>query len=228
MDNSLIKHFEREHEYARAIGISEDVLKKSTTFLQFLHNASSLFPNLEKSDLTGLAQTYQRYLTSGVIFPLTLNEGEFIYTQPGLSINRRNKYVKWNTEGIYYENAYTATVLFAYDSFTGNKQFLTENYTYYNGDETRIYIKTGKYITNYYFDKCYLPQSVINSHNYTPGNSVRLSFYAYCYKNQYILFVELNDRKFDTLRKLYDVRIKKDEDEYLKYFNITNEIELCF
>lgn len=228
MDNSLIKHFEREHEYARAIGLSEEVLKKSTTFLQFLNNASSLFPNMTKSDLTGLAQSYQRYLVSGVIFPLTLKEGEFIYTEPGLSINRRNEAVKWNTEGIYYENAYTATVLYAYDSFTGNKIFLNEKSEYYNKDNNRIYIKTGKYITNYYFDKCYIYKSTVDSHNYTPGSPVKLNFYAYCYKNKYILFVELNDRKFDTLRRLYDVKIYKDDDENLKYFNITNQIELCF
>lgn len=228
MSNPTIEHFEQEHEYARAIGLDEEALKKSTTFLQFLHNASSLFPNIDKSGLYGLAQAYQRYLVSGVIFPLTLKEGEFIYVMPGLSMNRRNSYVKWDIYGIYYENAYKAVIQLAYNSFTGNKQLIDNTYKHYNGDENRIYIKAGKYITNYYFSKCYLHQSTIDSHNYTPGSPIKLNFYAYCYNKQYILFVELNDRKFNTLRNLYDVKIYKDDDEKLKYFNITNEIELCF
>ena len=43
--------------------------------------------------------------TSSNLFPLTLAEGEFIFQEPGLSVNRRNPFVNWNTEGIYYERA---------------------------------------------------------------------------------------------------------------------------
>lgn len=228
MSNPIIEHFEREHEYARAIGLSEEALKKSVTFLQFLHNASSLFPDIDKTGMSGLAQSYQKYLSSGVLFPLTLKEGEFSYVMPGLSMNRRNSYVKWDTKGIYYDKAYTGVVLFAYDSFTGEKQFIDDTFEHYNGDDNRIYIKIGRYITNHYFDKCYLHQSTVDSHNYTPGSPIKLNFYAYCYNKKYILFVEANDRKFTALRNLYDLKIRKDDDNYLEYFNITNEIDLCF
>lgn len=228
MSNPIIEHFEREHEYARAIGLDEEALKKSVTFLQFLHNASSLFPDIDKTGMSGLAQSYQKYLSSGVLFPLTLKEGEFSYVMPGLSMNRRNSYVKWDTKGIYYDKAYTGVVLFAYDSFTGEKQFIDNNFEHYNGDDNRIYIKTGRYITNHYFDKCYLHQSTVDSHNYTPGSPIKLNLYAYCYNKKYILFVEANDRKFTALRNLYDLKIRKDNDEYLEYFNVTKEIELCF
>ena len=33
-------------------------------------------------------------------------------------------------------------------------------------------------------------------------------------------------KKFASLKNLYDVRLYKDEDEYLKYFGITNKIEI--
>lgn len=226
MDNDIIKHFEREFEYAKASGQSQELLNKAVTFLQFLHNGFSTFPEASIQNLSYLAECYQRFIVSKVLFPLTLNEGEFIFREPGLSVNRRNESVKWNKDGIYYDNAYKGTVNFAYDSFTGNRVILTDKHTEYKSSNNRIYIKTGKYITNIYFSICYLYPSTINSHKYTPANSVSLPLYAMVYKDEFILFINNNDKKFASLKNLYDVRLYKDEDEYLKYFGITNKIEI--
>ena len=224
MDNELIKHFEREYEYARASGIDQETLKKCLTFLQFIHNAFSSFPEATDKNLSYLAETYKRFISSKVLFPLTLKEGEFLYTEPGLSTNRRNEAIKWNNEGIYYEDAYKATVNFAYDSFTGKRTFMTENLIHFNGDETKIYIRVGKYITNHYFNNCYLFPETIASHKYTPGSPIVLNMYAMTYKDKYILFVSSNDKKFLTLKNLYDVKIYTDDNPDLKYFNITDKI----
>ena len=123
--------------------------------MQFLHNGLSTFPEASSQNLSHLADCYQRFLISKLLFPLTLYEGEFIFREPGLSVNRRNECIKWNKDGIYYDNAYKGTINFAYDSFTGNRVILTDKIKEYNPSSNKIYIKTGRYITNIYFSLCY-------------------------------------------------------------------------
>lgn len=226
MSNELIEHYEREFEYSKALGATQENINKATVFLQFLHYALGMYPEASTQNLSYLCECFQRFLSSRVLFPLTLNEGEFIFQEPGLSVNRRNPFVKWNTEGIYYEKAYKGTVIFAYDSFTGDRTSITDNMTFYGNTENRIYIKTGKYLTNIYFDLCYIYETTINSHKFTPANPVALPLYAMVYKDNFILFVNNNEKKLHSLKSLYDVRLKHDTDEYLKNFGITNKISI--
>ena len=46
------------------------------------------------------------------------------------------------------------------------------------------------------------------------------------YKNEYIMYINNNEKKLASLKNLYDVRFKQDADEKLKYFGITNKISI--
>lgn len=59
-----------------------------------------------------------------------------------------------------------------------NRVILTDKIKEYNPSSNKIYIKTSKYITNIYFSLCYLYQTTINSHKFTPGNTVALPLYS--------------------------------------------------
>lgn len=225
MANELIEHYEREFEYSKALGATQENINKATIFLQFLHFATNMYPEASTQNLSYLCECFQRFLSSRVLFPLTLAEGEFIFQEPGISVNRRNPFIKWTVEGIYYEKAYKGNVIFAYDSFTGNRTIISDTMNFY-GNPNRIYIKTGKYLTNIYFDLCYIYQTTIDSHKFTPANPVMLPLYAMVYKDNYILFVNNNEKKLASLKSLYDVRFKQDSDEYLKNFGITNKISI--
>lgn len=224
MIEELIKHYENEFTY-----IPEDRNKdKQDLFLKFLNSVKEINPDINMEGIKNIVSTFSKYLISFVFVPLTLKEGEFIHTKFGESTNRRNSFVRMDTTGIYYTLAYKVGVVSMHDSFTGETVDITDTQDMTPYKKERIYLVAGKFLTNVYFDKAYLWEKTINSGNYTPNAPIPIKVDGMLYNHQYIKYIDILDNKFSTLKTLYDLKFKRDEDEdgYLENFNVKFNIQI--
>lgn len=218
MLEDLINHFNKEFQY-----ISEDRNKdKQELFLQFLKLLNNKNPNLNIEGIKSILNEFTRYLNSNVFVPLTLNEGEFIYTGKNEATNIRTPYVKMDTSGIYYEKAYRTAIVSIYSSFTGEQIYDNTIIPYNN----RIYLVSGKFLTNVYFDKAYVRQRTIDCHMFIPYATIPVKIEAVAYNNQYITYINTLDNKFSVLKNYYDLKFKRDEDKFLENFNCNFNIQI--
>lgn len=221
MIEELIKHYENEFTY-----IPEDRNKdKQDLFLKFLNSVKEINPNINMEGIKNIVSTFSKYLISFVFVPLTLKEGEFIHTKFGESTNRRNSFIRMDTVGIFYTLAYRVGIVNMHSSFTGKIIDIA------NRQDTlplnnRIYLVAGKFLTNIYFDKAYLWERTINSHSYTPNAPIPIKVDAIVYNNYYIAYIDILDNKFSTLKALYDLKFKRDEDKFLENFNVKFNIQI--
>ena len=221
MIKELITHFENEFNY-----IPEDRNKdKQDLFLKLLNNVNEINPNINIHGLKDIVYTFSKYLNSFIFVPLTLNEGEFVYTKPGEASNRRNQFVKMDTTGIYYSSAYRTGIVNMHNSFTGKTIDIANTQDLLPLND-RIYLVAGKFLTNVYFDKAYLWERTINSHSYTPNAPIPIKVDAMVYNNYYIMYIDILDNKFSTLKALYDLKFKRDDDKFLENFNVKFNIQI--
>ena len=184
-----------------------------------------LLPFLEKGfkmdEIRSILNSAIDYTYRDIIVPLTLTIGEFIFIKPGLSINRRNKRVKMDPVGIYYEDAYVVSNKYIFDAYSDAKVKLdidnAEQYTDF------VFLLYGGKITNVAFRKAYIKKSTIEKHSFYPPSSVVLDTAIYTLKNKYIRVARVNS-KFNSLMNFYDLEIKEFDDKYLMNFGITFNI----
>lgn len=212
-----LRRLREESEYAISQG-------KDKTKIEEVNNL--LIPLFEKGytdeEIKTIINYTGEYLWRKTFTPLSLNIGEFIFKEMGVSVNKRNDTIKMDSYGIYYDNAYKLYVKHAIDSYTDvlmdiNVVDIRKPYTDY------IFILAGGKITNIAFRKAYLKKSTIDKHSFYPASSIPLDAAYYVFKDQYITVIRYNP-KFNSLASFYDLEIKEFQDIQLKNFGVSFNI----
>lgn len=220
----LIEHFKRENEYITGdnyIGYA---------IVAFLESIKEIKPDATLPYLKSLVNNISKCLNTNILSPLTLNEGEFIYVKPGLSVNRRNPFIFMDLEGIYYEKGYSRVNVLCNNSFTGQtlqrENINIDSIEDYN-DDKRIYIIAGRYLTNIYFTKTYLRKETVNKHNYTPSNTIPLNLDIITNNDNsmYISCIRINNPSFRNLSSMYRLNIQEDRNPDLRQFGVIFNIK---
>lgn len=221
--NNLIEHFERELQYIENKNGDKIFALAFISCLKFFNSYPPSNPAIEVDEKT--MKKFFAYGTNAintkVLSPLTLKEGEFIYSKPGLSINRRNNNICMDLNGIFNKEGYKTDCIIGYDSFTGETLDITDLKPYkYN--VSKVYLIAGKHITPVYFDRCYLKQKDIDKGNYVPSLPIVLpvSIIANSNTGEYIKTIRTNNPKLLLLTSMYNLRIEEDTDKNLENFNI--------
>lgn len=151
---------------------------------------------------------------NGEIFsPLTLNEDEF-----DKGINIRFPYIiisdeKVNDSNIINRNAFRLIIKHAY-SHNESKEYclLNKSNTISNRENDinnlKVELCKGGVLIGKYFELCYIPIKVINTHDYYPEQSINIPVSAIYYNNDIIYTMDAREPAFKTLCKYYDVPIK--------------------
>jgi hypothetical protein len=212
---NLIEHFERELDYLKD-------KSGDKTFAELFIKLLKLF---NKEDNVSIIKKFLSFsinsINAKVLSPLTLKEGEFIYSKPGLSINRRNDNICMDTNGIFNKEGYKTNCIIGYSSFTGETLDITDLKPYkYN--VSKVYLIAGKYITPVYFDRCYLKQKDIDKGNYIPPMPIILptTIIANSNTGEYIKTIRKDNPKLLQLTSMYNLRVEEDIDKNLENFNI--------
>ena len=211
----LIEHFEKEIEYKSGDNIFDKV------FIECLKVVKTFSPFSNTTTIKRLFSYSINALNTKILSPLTLKEGEFIYFKPGLSVNRRNDNICMDVNGIFNKEGYKTDCVVGYSSFTGETLDIADLKPYkYN--VSKIYLIVGKYITNIYFDRCYLKQKDIEKGNYVPQMPIILpvTIIANSDTGEYIKTIRKDNPKLLQLTSVYNLRVEEDTDKNLENFNI--------
>ena len=214
----LISHFERELEYIKSDSGDNIFGELLIDCLKILSN-SSIITSI--NDIKRFFSFSINTVNTKILSPLTLNEGEFIYVKPGLSVNRRNDNICMDFHGIFNKEGYKTDCVIGYSSFTGEILDITDLKPYkYN--VSKVYLMAGKYITPVYFDRCYLKQKDIDKRHYIPPMPIVLpiTIIANSETGEYIKVIRKDNPKLLQLTSIYDLRVEEDKDRNLENFNI--------
>ena len=97
--SELLDKLNREFEYLREEDRNEETGKYLIELVKIVENNEG---EVDSNRIRNLLNKMIKIISSGVLIPLTLNEGEFKYIKPGLSVNRRNANIIMDNYGIYY------------------------------------------------------------------------------------------------------------------------------
>lgn len=229
-ESELVKHIKAEANYSMKLqeekgeSIRKDDVERAAMGLLRLTQFTENY-----TDLKAIVNRMNDFLRFGMFSPLTLAEGEFVYTKPGLATNRRNPYVYKDLISIFYTLAFKKELCEYYDARNNinypksaeNMDFLTPLFT---GGENRIYIIKGTTLTNIYFDKAYIKDfNLING--WFPRPSIEIQIIRYFIDNYYIDFCNFHAAAVNKLRTSYKLHVIEDNDESLKLFGVKTNIK---
>lgn len=229
-DSEFIRHLKTEANYSIQIqeekgeSIRQEDIACAVKGLETLAKYSENY-----TDLRAYLNRMTDFMRFGVFSPLTLSEGEFVYKQLGLAVNRRNPYVYKDLISIFYTLAFKKELCEYYDARNNiNYPKSAENMDYliplFTGGENRIYIIKGNTLTNVYFDKAYLKDlSLVNG--WFPRPSIEIQIIRYFIDNYYIDFCNFHAAAVNKLRTSYKLHVVEDNDESLKLFGVRTNIK---
>lgn len=220
--SELLDKLNREFEYLREENRNEETGKYLIELVKIVENNEG---EVDSNRIRNLLNKMIKIISSEVLIPLTLNEGEFKYIRPGLSVNRRNANIIMDNYGIYYDKAFRTKVEFAYDSFTGK---LIDINDCKNLLSDRIYIRQRFNFTSNYFTKCYLYDKTINKHNFTPRDPITIKTIYLSNGDVTLQFVDYNSSSFKSLASCYklDYNIDNEHTEILEKLGINLNYKL--
>ena len=204
--SELLDKLNREFEYLREENRNEETGKYLIELVKIVENNEG---EVDSNRIRNLLNKMIKIISSEVLIPLTLNEGEFKYIKPGLSVNRRNANIIMDNYGIYYNKAFRTKVDFAYDSFTGKLVNINDCKNLLND---RIYIRQRFNFTSNYFTKCYLYDKTINKHNFTPRDPITIKTIYLSNGDVTLQFVDYNSSSFKSLSSCYKLDYNNDEE----------------
>lgn len=204
--SKLLDKLNREFEYLREENRNEETGKYLIELVKIVENNEG---EVDSNRIRNLLNKMIKIISSEVLIPLTLNEGEFKYIKPGLSVNRRNANIIMDNYGIYYNKAFRTKTEFAYDSFTGK---LIDINDCKNLLSDRIYIRQRFNFTSNYFTKCYLYDKTINKHNFTPRDPITIKTIYLSNEDVTLQFVDYNSSSFKSLASCYKLDYNNDEE----------------
>lgn len=227
-DSEFIRHLKTEANYAIQIqkdkgeSIRQNDIVCAVKGLETLANFSEQY-----TDIKAYLNRMTDFMRFGVFSPLTLSEGEFVYKEPGLAVNRRNPYVFKDLTSIFYSLAYRKELCEYYDARNNiNYPRATEGMNFliplFTGN--RIYIIKGTTLTNIYFDKAYM-KDVNLSNGWFPKPAVEIPIIRYFVDNYYIDFCNFHAAAVNKLRSTYKLRVVEDTNEDLRKFGVNFNIK---
>lgn len=220
---NILEQLNRELQYCKTE--NTDIVAESISAIISILEKHNIEVN-DKFPIRNVLSRINKFLDSEILFPLTLSEGEFLYVKPNLSVNRRNSNIFYDIKGIYYKNAYSVDIVNVYDSFTGEK-LLGKDCRDINPllEDNPIFLKSGNYISNIYFNKAYLHNSTVNKHSYVPAPPINIKVNLLVHNNRFITFIDIHSDSFKSIKSYYNLNltaVKKDsfESKELEPFNI--------
>lgn len=169
-----------------------------------------------------------KYCFNQVLSPLKLTMNEFTFYKKGLSINKRNKNVKWTLDGIYYDNAYVIDIDRYVDVYTGKMitdKNIIESLTNYSENPLKCYISIPGSITNIYFDKVYIKETSIKRQSFYPHPPMRINCNAIVCGNQYILVSPVHESKLKRVKSYYNIKYEQDSNTELEIFGVKFNVD---
>lgn len=229
-DSEFIRHLKTEANIAiqiqekRGESIRQDDIACAVKGLETLARYSENY-----TDLRAYLNRMTDFIRFGVFSPLTFSEGEFVYKQPGLAINRRIPYVYKDLTSIFYELAYKKIICEYYDAKNNiNYPKAASNMDYlipfYTGDTDRIYIIKGNILTNIYFDRAYM-KDIYLINGWFPKPAIEIPVIRYFIENYYIDFCNFHSAAVNKLRTLFKLRVIEDDNKDLISFGIKFNIK---
>lgn len=229
-ESELVKHIKSEANYSiklqeeKGESIRKDDVERAAIGLLRLTEFTENY-----TDLRAIVNRMNDFLRFGIFSPLTLTEGEFVYTKPGLATNRRNPYVHRDLTSVYYDLAYRKIIGEYYDAknninypkMADNMDYLTPFFT---GGEQRVYIIKGATLTNIYFDKAYM-KDISFSNGWFPKPAIEIPVIRYFIDNYYIDFCNFYHVSINKLRTSFKLHVVQDDNEELKTFGVTFNIK---
>ena len=229
-ESLFVKHLKTEAnqamEFYKANGDNKEVdcIQASARLLVNLAKYSEYY-----HDTNRVIKTMSKFIETGLFSPLTLKEGEFIYTKPGLSVNRRFQRIQQDITGIFDTEGYKITDIEYYDVIN-NIDTVDEYICNYdkeaNDEPNRIYLSTGGVITDIYFNKCYIKKEDIAIGKYIPKNTFSANVCKVIVNKKYINVVMVKDQSFKRLNQSYALNFTRDNKEENIRFGITENIEI--
>lgn len=224
-ESELVKHIKYEANYSMKLqeekgeNIKKDDVMNAAIGLLRLAQITENY-----ADLRAIVNRMNDFLRFGIFSPLTLKEGEFVYTRPGLATNRRNPYVHKDLTSIYYELAYRKIIGEYYDAKNNlNYPKMTDNMDYLipfsTGGEQRVYIIKGLTLTNIYFDKAYM-RDIHLANGWFPKPPIDIPIIRYFIDNYYIDFCNFHHVSVNKLRTSFKLHVVQDDNEELKKFGV--------
>lgn len=229
-DSELVKHLKTEANYS--IKLQEEKGEKIRR--EDIKNAAMGLLRLTQitenyTDLKAIVTKMNDFLRFGMFSPLTLAEGEFVYTKPGLATNRRNPYVHKDLTSVYYDLAYKKVIGEYYDARNNiNYPKMADNMNYLipfsTGGEHRIYIIKGTTLTNVYFDKAYM-RDVSFKNGWFPKPAIEIPVIRYFIDNYYIDFCNYHHISVHQLYTTFKLHVVEDDNKELEIFGVKFNIK---
>ena len=229
-DSELVKHLKTEANYS--IKLQEEKGEKIRR--EDVKNAAMGLLRLTQitenyTDLKAIVTKMNDFLRFGMFSPLTLAEGEFIYTKPGLATNRRNPYIHKDLISVYYDLAYKKVIGEYYDAKNNiNYPKMADNMDYliplFTGGEQRVYIIKGTTLTNIYFDKAYLKNKAFVN-GWFPKPAIEIPVIRYFIDDKYIDFCNYHHVSTHQLRTIFKLHVVQDNSEELEVFGVKFNIK---
>ena len=229
-ESELVKHIKAEANYSMKLqeekgeSIRKDDVERAAMGLLRLTQFTENY-----TDLKAIVNRMNDFLRFGIFSPLTLAEGEFVYTKPGLATNRRNPYVHKDLTSVYYDLAYRKVIGEYYDAKNNiNYPKMADNMEYliplFIGGEHRTYIIKGTTLTNIYFDKAYM-KDVSFSNGWFPKPAIEIPIIRYFIDNYYVDFCNFHHAAVNKLRTSFKLHVVQDDNEELKTFGVKFNIK---
>lgn len=228
----LLDKYKQEEQYYKLLNKSNKRTENSIKYIQkFVEIVEQDNPDLTRTGFADVLSGVTTLNNRGVFSPLSLKEGEFIYKEKGLSINRRREDIKMDTTGIFYENAYTISIDNAITVKDNRLVDVDEHLKYsFITNDNRIYIAFGNKLSSYYFTKAYLFESTVKRAYYYPASPIHIKVNVLLADIDKLLFVFWDDFYVKKLREYYSLYPIKDIENIptLIKFNIDINLDYAF
>ena len=212
----LLDKYKQEEQYYNLLNKSNKRTENSIKYIQkFVEIVEQDNPDLTRTGFADVLSGVTTLNNRGVFSPLSLKEGEFIYKEKGLSVNRRREDIKMDTTGIFYENAYTISIDNAITVKDNRLVDVDEHLKYsFITNDNRIYIAFGNKLSSYYY----------------PASPIHIKVNVLLADIDKLLFVFWDDFYVKKLREYYSLYPIKDIENIptLIKFNIDINLDYAF
>ena len=213
--NNLLDKAKAEVDIILKQGVDSNIKEELKLFLD-------LCEVLDKSEIMDSQKEYvirdfNKFLSTGLLTPLTLADDEFETNSYPVKLNIRYAPICKKGNAIINFNAFKVLVRAEYSHLEA-KQIAISNYDTF---VDKIYISKGGVITGEYIDECIIRQEIVDRHSFNIQSIIKIPVAMIINENEIIYVVDHREPKLKVLSEFYKTPIKINEHIKGKY-NLRN------